>query len=553
MTQTAQTILERYELTHLLGAGGMGEVWAGYDNRLDRRVAVKFLRPHGSPETLQRLEQRFMREARLTARLDHPGVPVLHDAGRLRDRRLFLVLQLVNGHSLGHVLRHAGRLPPGWAMGAAAQIAEALAHAHAGGVIHRDLKPANLMLTPAGTVKLLDFGIAAALDPGPGEPRLTAVGEMAPGTPGYVAPEQMLGHRASARSDLYALGCVLYQLLTGAEVFTGATPWVLFDRHLNETPRPVTDLAPQTPVEIAGLVARLLAKNPDDRPASAEQVAREAARRAAALRATERQAAGEVGALIAALPPPPAHGGAAQDPPTHPYDPTRPFTRGTPEPQPATSPGVVPRSRHAPAPPPAAGAPLPTERQQQWAAARARAGGLAAEGRYSQAAELLEEFLDREAPDTTSLLDAPHAVPMRLQLYGILAKAGSPARARDGFAALGAALRRTRPATDRDVLVCRAGEARALAGLGRTTDALREYDQLLPDLVAALGPAHEKVFDVRYEIAALRAGAGEHRTARALLAGLRDDQRDGLPVADDPRHAAVQNLLERLDRLLADS
>ncbi|GAA2109576.1 serine/threonine-protein kinase [Streptomyces synnematoformans] len=548
MAQADQKILERYELTHRLGAGGMGEVWAGYDKRLDRRVAVKFLRPHASPGTLRRLERRFMREARLTARLEHPGVPVLHDAGRLPDQRLYLVMQLVTGHTLATVLRRCERLPADWALAVTAQAADVLAHAHVGGVMHRDLKPANLMLTPTGTVKLLDFGIAAALDPEPHEPRLTAAGEMAPGTPGYIAPEQMLGHRATARSDLYALGCVLYQLLTGAEVFTGATPWVLFDRHLNDTPRPVTELVPQLPQEVAGLVTRLLAKNPDDRPASAERVAWEAAHLVARLHPAGNQAAEDIGAVIGSLPLPAGPTAATPDASWRPYDPTRPYIRVPPEPRPVpeTAPERPPGG-------PAATAPVgPAEPLPESAAAQAQADRLAAEGRFSQAAALLEELLGKETGPAGRPIDDPWTVPVRLQLYDFLGKAGSLARARDGFAALGEALRRTRLTTDRDVLVCRAGEARSLAGLGQTTEALREYDRLLPDLVTAWGPAHETVFDVRYEAAALRAGAGEHRTARDLLMRLRDEQRAALPVAD-PRHAAVENLLIRLDRLLIQS
>jgi hypothetical protein len=547
MTQATQTILERYELTHRLGAGGMGEVWAGYDKRLDRRVAVKFLRPHASSEPLGRLERRFMREARLTARLEHPGVPVLHDAGRLPDRRLYLVMQLVTGHTLAAVLRRCERLPADWSLAFAAQAADALAHAHAGGVMHRDLKPANLMLTPTGTVKLLDFGIAAALDPEPGESRLTAVGDMAPGTPGYIAPEQMLGHQATARSDLYALGCVLYQLLTGVEVFTGATAWVVMDRHLNDTPRPVTDLVPQLPQEVAGLVTRLLAKNPHDRPDSAERVAREAASWVTRLHPASQRAADSVSALIGSLPPPPGQTAAAPAAPGRLYDPTRPYTRAAPASRPAPE-------TAAPEGPPAAAdvtaLPGPAQPPPESAEVRARADRLAAEGRYSQAAGLLEELLGKEAEAAGGPLDGPHAVPARLQLYDFLGKAGSLARARDGFAALGESLRRTRPATDPDVLVCRAGEARSLAGLGQTTDALREYDRLLPDLVTAWGPVHETVLDVRYETAALRAGAGEHQTARDLLARLRDEQRAALSAAD-PRHAAVEKLLSRLDRLLS--
>ncbi|MFJ4097333.1 protein kinase [Kitasatospora sp. NPDC089913] len=260
-------ILGRYELSDLLGRGGMGEVWAARDRLAGRRVAVKFLSSHGHGDVSTALEQRFLREARLTSALRHVGVPVVHDHGKLGDGRLYLVMELVPGETLSTLLK-SGRFPIHRAASVAAQTADVLAHAHANGVIHRDLKPSNLMLTPTGAVKVLDFGIAAALEPGPDEPRLTAT-NATPGTAGFMAPEQAEG-RSVAASDLYALGCLLYELLAGTPPLTAPNPVMLMYRHATEEPEPVTAHRPDLPGALADLVMRLLAKAPEDRPSSQE-------------------------------------------------------------------------------------------------------------------------------------------------------------------------------------------------------------------------------------------------------------------------------------------
>ncbi|MFD3872909.1 protein kinase [Streptomyces sp. NPDC058623] len=269
----------RYRLDERLGRGGMGEVWRGHDLNLDRSVAVKVLL---EAATGDEPVARFRREATIGARLQHPGITVVHDVGR-QDGRLFIVMELLSGEDLAAVLaRSPGGLPVATALDLAAQTAEALSAAHAQAVVHRDLKPGNLFLLPGGRLKICDFGIAHSSDATPG---WTVTGRMF-GTPAYMAPEQWRGERVDARCDLYALGCVLYALLSGEPPFGSAgSPYALMLRHVEEVPAAL----PVAP-DLAALLATLLEKAPDDRPASA-------ARTATALRALERASA--AGAAVA--------------------------------------------------------------------------------------------------------------------------------------------------------------------------------------------------------------------------------------------------------------
>ncbi|WP_344745965.1 serine/threonine-protein kinase [Streptosporangium vulgare] len=206
-------------------AGGMGEVWFGYDKRLDRPVAVKFIRidrqADGRPD--DELTKRFVRESRITARLEHPGVPTVYDCGSHGDD-LYLVMQLINGCPVSSLLDET-EVPVAWAVAIAAQVCSVLAVAHAGSLVHRDLKPGNLMLCPDGTVKVLDFGIAAALGPNVAT-KLTGTGVVVC-TPAYMAPEQAMNGVTSRRSDLYSLGVVLDEMLAGDNQFAGPTALAL--------------------------------------------------------------------------------------------------------------------------------------------------------------------------------------------------------------------------------------------------------------------------------------------------------------------------------------
>jgi serine/threonine protein kinase len=258
----------RYELLSPLGRGGMGQVWEAEDRRLRRPVAVKLLTDdslvgHTQPEELAR---RFAREASVTAGLRHPGVPAVHDVGTY-DGGLFLVLELITGRTLGDLMAEEGPLPVPWAAGIAAQVAAVLAAAHQGGLVHRDVKPQNVMLTGDGAVKVLDFGVAALVDQSTIS-RITRTGQPI-GTPAYMAPEQLRGRSATARTDLYALGCVLYEMLAGDGVFNAASPAELMHLQLEQAPAPLRrdDLHP----ELHDLVRQLLEKDPARRPADARE------------------------------------------------------------------------------------------------------------------------------------------------------------------------------------------------------------------------------------------------------------------------------------------
>ncbi|GIH89978.1 serine/threonine-protein kinase [Planobispora siamensis] len=252
---------DRYILDDLpLGQGGMGAVYAGHDKHLDRRVAVKFLRLLPGPDA--ELERRFLREARILARLEHPGAPVLYDFGAF-EQRLFQVMQFIEGVTVADLVSEHGPLPVPWAAAIAAQACAVLSAAHALSIYHRDLKPTNLMLCPDGSVKVLDFGLAMLRETD--STSFTRVGQIL-GTPSYMAPEQIQRGLAGPRSDLYALGCVIHEMLTGRQLFTGPTEYAVFERQVKERPPPV----PGIPAELDRLLAELLEKDPDRRPAGAD-------------------------------------------------------------------------------------------------------------------------------------------------------------------------------------------------------------------------------------------------------------------------------------------
>ena len=278
MTLDAGTRLGPYEIAAPLGAGGMGEVYRARDTRLDRTVAIKIL-----PSDLARsatLRQRFEREARAISALDHPHICVLHDVGR-QDGIDFLVMEYLEGESLDERLRK-GALPLPQALRYGIEIAQALDCAHRKGIVHRDLKPANVMITKSGT-KLLDFGIAklrAARPPsvsppdGPptGDRPLTRQGTLL-GTFRYMSPEQLEGREPDARSDIFAFGSVLYEMVTGQRCFNGTSQASLIAAVLTAEPPPISRLQPLAPTALDRVVAKCLAKDPDDRWQSAGDLA----------------------------------------------------------------------------------------------------------------------------------------------------------------------------------------------------------------------------------------------------------------------------------------
>src|SRR3954462_4139131 len=216
MSLTTGTVLGRYEVRELLGAGGMGEVYRGVDTRLNRAVAIKVLAPSGASDPLERA--RFEREAQVISSLNHPHICTLYDVGH-QDGVDFLVMECLEGETLEHRLRR-GPMSIDDSLRCAIDVADALDQAHRNGVIHRDLKPGNIMLTKSG-VKLLDFGLAKTTDTRDGT--LSADGVMA-GTPRYMAPEQIECGPTDARTDIYALGAVLYEMRAGSPAFGGMEP-----------------------------------------------------------------------------------------------------------------------------------------------------------------------------------------------------------------------------------------------------------------------------------------------------------------------------------------
>lgn len=272
-TRQARVLDGRYRLNPTpLARGGMGEVWEGRDIRLGREVAVKFIRFPSDADADERTElvRRFVREARITAELQHPGVPAVFDMSAQTEERPYLVMQRVHGVSVSDLLAEQERLSVGWASGIAAQACAVLAVAHRASLVHRDLKPGNLMLEPDGTVKVLDFGLAVALGR-PDMSQITRDGHT-PGTPAYMAPEQLLTGATTPLSDLYSLGCTLYEMLTGRRVFTASTSFAVASKQVGEKPVGIRDLRPEVPVELAEVVGALLAKRPEDRPAGAVEV-----------------------------------------------------------------------------------------------------------------------------------------------------------------------------------------------------------------------------------------------------------------------------------------
>jgi eukaryotic-like serine/threonine-protein kinase len=259
-----QLISGRYQLEVVLGRGGMATVWRGVDERLGRRVAVKLLdRATADPAMLQR----FDREARTAGGLTHPNIVAVYDVGT-DNGAPYMVMELIDGTSVAALLA-GGPLPIDQAVDVARQICDALAVAHAQGVVHRDVKPANILLTNTGTVKVCDFGIARLTHRE--QTDLTAP-HTAIGTSAYMAPEQASGAAVDARTDLYALGCVMYAMLTGHPPFTGDNPLTVLWQHQHQPAPAAASRRADTPADIDALIARLLAKNPSDRPATATEV-----------------------------------------------------------------------------------------------------------------------------------------------------------------------------------------------------------------------------------------------------------------------------------------
>jgi hypothetical protein len=295
-TLVGDVVAERYEIRALLGRGGMGEVYEAVDRRLDRTVALKVLRPELARD--RRLLARFRREARTSARLAHPGIVAVHDVGE-HGGRAFIVMEFVAGRTLARAIDQQGPMAPALAARIGAEAADALAHAHERGIVHRDVSPGNVMVTPGGAVKILDFGIARAA-------RGSSARSGSPtvhGTAAYVAPEQARGEAADQRADVYALGAVLYELISGRPPLADTTT-ELTGHAASRTPAPLRGVRPDVPPALEAVVMRCLAEDPTARFVHGGELA--AALRTAGTRAAEHRPAPTERAITAPVPAAPA-------------------------------------------------------------------------------------------------------------------------------------------------------------------------------------------------------------------------------------------------------
>ncbi|MFC8536918.1 protein kinase [Streptomyces sp. NPDC057249] len=495
----------RYELATILGQGGMGQVWTAYDQRLDRRVAVKLLRPDrvtgpiGS-EAADELRRRFVRECRVTAQVDHPGLVTVHDAGSDGDD-LFLVMQYVEGADLGDHLAEHDPYPWPWAVAVAAQLCAVLSAVHAVPIVHRDLKPRNVMVRPDGTVLVLDLGVASVLDTD--TTRLTNTGSPI-GSPAYMAPEQAMGGAVGPYTDLYALGVLLHELLSGDVPFAGSTALGVLHRHLYEPPLPVRRIRPDTPEALEALVLRLLAKDPQHRPASAQEVYEHLA------------------PLL------PARGSR---PPAGPLDPTRPFLRPH-----------APWPDRAAVPPPAVPAAPPA--RTDVAAAVDEVKRLLGEGRITQAVDMLGGLLPVAAEQHGA--GSPVVRILRKQYAATLMDDGQYRRALPELRRLADDRAAEAGPADPQTLGHRCDVAQCLEQLGEPAAALAEYRAVLPyyENQYATGNDPARSYEIRHRIGQLLLALGDHANARAQLQSLLYDTER----AYGPHHPLPADLRRRLER-----
>lgn len=253
-------LANRYEIGELIGAGGMADVFEGRDTRLSRPVAIKILRSDLARDPA--FLARFRREAQAAAGLNHPAIVSVYDTGEEATETgvlPYIVMEQVNGKTIREVIRSGERLPFGRAMAVTRGILEALEYSHRNGIVHRDIKPANVMLTPGGDVKVMDFGIARALDDA--SATVTHAWTVV-GTANYLSPEQARGEVADSRSDIYSVGCLLYELLTGRPPFLGDTPVAIAYQHVSAEYLPVSQLNEELPTGIDNIISGALSKDP---------------------------------------------------------------------------------------------------------------------------------------------------------------------------------------------------------------------------------------------------------------------------------------------------
>lgn len=503
----SRLIQGRYRLLDPIGRGGMGEVWRARDESLGRQVAVKCLKPlgpHHDPSFARVLRERFRREARVAASLQHRGVTVVHDFGE-SDGVLYLVMELLEGHNLGQLLEDTRPrpLPVDDVVDIADQVTAALAYTHQQSIVHRDLKPANIMRLTDGTVKICDFGIARLGHDIGFTSRLTGTG-VAMGTPHYMSPEQISGAEVDQRSDLYSFGCVLYEITTGAPPFDHGDAWAILVGHRDTAPEPPRSHRADLPEYLERIILDLLAKRPEQRPQDAGELARRIS--------AGRTAPLYVPTVVAPAPPRPSEGhGPAPRFPSRPVQPpsreprlpswTEGMTtghkatgagwRGTP---PDASAGLTGEWTARPS---TAVPPLPGrgERSAASAAAITALAGrhnsglsLGRLGRWTEAGEIHRSV----AAERERLLgpDHPDTLASRYEVGFTLSRTGRPGEALGEYARVAQARERVLGVDHPDTLAARQEMAYVLGQLGRHFEAHQAYTSVLAARQRAMGPDH---------------------------------------------------------------
>lgn len=507
-------IQSRYQLLDLIGRGGMGEVWRARDEALGRQVAVKCLKPVGPQhdrDFTRILRERFRREARVAAALQHRGVTVVHDFGEA-DGVLYLVMELLEGRNLSQLLEDNKQhpLPVPDVVDIAEQVADALGYTHQQGIVHRDLKPANIMRLADGTVKICDFGIARLGADIGFTSRLTGTG-IAMGTPHYMSPEQISGGEVDHRSDLYSLGCVLYEIATGVPPFDMDDAWAVLVGHRDTVPEPPRTHRAELPGFFDRVVLDLLAKAPGERPSDAGDLRA----RIALGRTGEQPQAGRV-----RLAPPVPFEHPARRPGRQPGGLpswTRDMTTGH-KARSAAYPGTAaidqalaltgawttgamgPQSSGRAFPPAGAGRPTPSPELLATLASRHSAGlNLGRLGHWEEAAEVHRAV----AAERSHALgpDHPDTLASRYEVAFTLSRTGQAADALREFGRVADGRERALGPDHPETLAARQETAYVLGQLGRHFEAHQVYAAVLASRERSMGPDHPDTLRCRHNLA----------------------------------------------------